>query len=142
MIMRCQIYKNFMFVLLTLALFNISFMAYSLFSANLNPTEERILQGRYSTSFDGWKTRIPLFGKSIDIILDQLSHGPQTPVFLYKPVCRSGSCARYSGIELRKIFEQNGFDIAERNDKEWTVSFTNGVSGVPKVTKVRNVNWT
>lgn len=135
--MKCHVYKNFMFVLLLLVLFNLSFMAFSLFSTNLNAAELKAVEGRYATLSNSWRTRVPLFGKSIEDILDQLSRGPQTPVFLYKPVCRSDAgCASYSGLELRKIFTQNGFDIVERNDKDWTVSLTNGVSGVPKVTKV------
>ena len=138
-IMRCHIYKNFMFVLLLLALFNLSFMAFSLFSTNLNVAELKAVGERYATLTNSWRRRVPLFGKSIEDILDQLGHGPQIPVFLYKPVCRSDSCASHSGKELRKIFARSGFDIVDRSDKEWTVSLTNGVSGVPKVTKVRNI---
>ena len=124
-----------MFVLFVLAVFNVSFLTYTILMTNL-PTEERTLEGR---SMDGsWRTRVPLFGKSVENILDQLSHGPRTPVFLYKPVCRSGSCTRYSGLELKKIFRASGFDIVEKDDKDWTLSLTNGVSGVPKVSKVSN----
>lgn len=133
--MRCHIYKNLMFVLFVLAVFNVSFLTYTILMTNL-PTEERTLEGRL---MDGsWRTRVPLFGKSVENILDQLSHGPRTPVFLYKPVCRSGSCTRYSGLELKKIFRASGFDIVEKDDKDWTLSLTNGVSGVPKVSKVSN----
>jgi hypothetical protein len=134
--MRCHIYKNLLFVLFVLVVLNVSFLTYTVLTTNFSPTEERTVEGKSILDGGNWRTRIPLFGKSVESILDQLSHGPWTPVFLYKPVCRSGSCTRYSGLELKKIFRENGFDIVEKSDKDWTVSLTNGVSGVPKVSKV------
>ena len=134
--MRCHLYKNLMFLLFLLVMLNVSFLTYTLLTTNFSPTEERSVEGKSLLDGGNWRTRVPLFGKSVENILDQLSHGPRTPVFLYKPVCRSGSCTRYSGLELKKIFREHGFDIVEKNDKDWTVSLTNGVSGVPKVTKV------
>lgn len=134
--MRCHIYKNLMFVLFVLAVFNVSFLTYTMFTTNFAPIEDRTIEGRSILDGGNWRTRVPLFGKSVESILDQLSHGPRTPVFLYKPVCRSGTCTRYSGLELKKIFRENGFDIVEKSDKDWTVSLTNGVSGVPKLSKV------
>ena len=134
--MRCHIYKNLLFVLFVLVVLNVSFLTYTVLTTNFSPTEERTVEGKSILDGGNWRTRIPLFGKSVESILDQLSHGPRTPVFLYKPVCRSGSCTRYSGLELKKIFRENGFDIVEKSDKDWTVSLTNGVSGVPKVSKV------
>lgn len=134
-----------MFVLIVLAVFNVSFLTYTMFIMNFASTQEGNLEGRSSILDNGsWRSRMPLFGKSVEIILDQLSHGPQPPVFLYKPVCRSGVCTRYSGLELKRIFRENGFNIVDKSDKDWTVSLTNGVSGVPKVSKVilRNTIYT
>ena len=125
-----------MFVLFILAVFNVSFLTYTMLTTNITSTQERTIEGASVLDSGNWRTRVPLFGKSVESILDQLSHGPQTPVFLYKPVCKSGSCIRYSGLELKKIFRENGFNIVEKNDKDWTVSLTNGVSGLPKLTKV------
>ena len=131
-----------MFLLLVLAVFNVSLLTYTILTTNIAPAEERTVEGRSILDGGNWRTRVPLFGKSVESILDQFSHGPQIPVFLYKPVCRSGSCTRYSGLELKRIFQENGFDIVDKSDKDWTVSLTNGVSGVPKVSKVMYKNCT
>lgn len=125
-----------MFVLFVLAVFNVSLLTYTILTTNIASTEERNVEGRSILDGGNWRTRVPLFGKSVESILDQFSHGPEKPVFLYKPVCRSGSCTRYSGLELKRIFRENGFDIVDKSDKDWTVSLTNGVSGLPKVSKV------
>ena len=140
--MRCHIYKNLMFLLLVLAVFNVSLLTYTILTTNIAQAEERNVEGRSILDGGNWRTRVPLFGKSVESILDQFSHGPQIPVFLYKPVCRSGSCTRYSGLELKRIFQENGFDIVDKSHKDWTVSLTNGVSGVPKVSKVMYKNCT
>ena len=131
-----------MFLLLVLAVFNVSLLTYTILTTNIAPAEERTVEGRSILDGGNWRTRVPLFGKSVESILDQFSHGPQIPVFLYKPVCRSGSCTRYSGLELKRIFQENGFDIVDKSDKDWTVSLTNGVSGVPKISKVMYKNCT